>query len=227
MSERDDPCSTRAGTPTPRASPVASVDRHELVGADATVRRGAGAPVRAPAAFIMLALRRVQNLRRRRRGRRLGLLVSVLAHWPGTAHPEPQWFADDREQYRRRALGGGRHDMRLWGPRTRGPMVARLPSCRGCNLFYASALVNRRLGLRPNWRIRLRTGLTRRLFVSRTTRNPGSAWPRPSLPTSSSPGSARSSTTGRWAPASEHLRPPRSATRERHAVAPATPVQPL
>jgi hypothetical protein len=42
----------------------------------------------------MVALRRVQSLGIVGVVGGLGLLVSVLAHWTGTTHPEPQWFAD-------------------------------------------------------------------------------------------------------------------------------------
>ena len=82
----------------------------------------------------------------------LGLLVSVLAHWPGTAHPAPQWFAIAASA----AAGilllvgsvvcafGVRELEGRWSPE------ALIP---GVNLFVASALVTRRLGNRRMWRI--------------------------------------------------------------------------
>jgi hypothetical protein len=82
----------------------------------------------------------------------LGLLVSVLAHWPGTAHPAPMWFALAASSV---AVAlflvgsvvcafGVKELEGHWSP------VAFLP---GANLFVASALVTHRLGRRQVWRI--------------------------------------------------------------------------
>jgi hypothetical protein len=82
----------------------------------------------------------------------LGLLVSVLAHWPGTAHPAPMWFAVAASSVAVALLlvgsvvcaFGVRELEGHWSP------VAFLP---GANLFVASALVTHRLGRRQVWRI--------------------------------------------------------------------------
>jgi hypothetical protein len=80
------------------------------------------------------------------------LLVSALAHWPGTAHPAPEWFAVVASIAAAALLATGTTVCAFgvkelegrWSP------AAFLP---GMNLFVASALVNRRLGIRPTWRI--------------------------------------------------------------------------
>jgi hypothetical protein len=114
-----------------------------------------GEPVAArptPPLSLMLALRRVQNLGIVGVVGGLGLLVSVLAHWPGSSHPEPQWFADVASNIAVALLAVGATTC-AFGVRElegRWSLAAVVP---GLNLFYASALVNRRLGLRPNWRI--------------------------------------------------------------------------
>ncbi|MFY9782979.1 MAG: DUF2510 domain-containing protein [Acidimicrobiales bacterium] len=82
----------------------------------------------------------------------LGLLVSVLAHWPGTAHPAPLWFALAASNVAVALLAVGsvvcafgvRELEGRWSP------VAFLP---GVNLFVASALATRRLGRTKMWRI--------------------------------------------------------------------------
>jgi hypothetical protein len=82
----------------------------------------------------------------------LGLLVSVLAHWPGTAHPAPMWFAVAASSAAVALLlvgsvvcaFGVRELEGHWSP------VAFLP---GANLFVASALVTHRLGRHQVWRI--------------------------------------------------------------------------
>ena len=110
------------------------------------------APRSPPPLSLMLALRRVQSLGIVGVVGGLGLLVSVLAHWPGTTHPEPQWFADVASNVAVALLAVGVSTC-AFGVRElegRWTLAALVP---GLNLFYASALVNRRLGLRPNWRI--------------------------------------------------------------------------
>jgi hypothetical protein len=82
----------------------------------------------------------------------LGLLVSVLAHWPGTSHPTPEWFAV--------AATGAASVLLIVGSvvcafgvkelEGRWSLEAFIP---GVNLFVASALVTRRLGIRRMWRI--------------------------------------------------------------------------
>jgi hypothetical protein len=82
----------------------------------------------------------------------LGLLVSVLAHWPGTAHPAPEWFALVASNAAVALLAVGTTVCAFGVKELEGrwSLAAFLP---GMNLFVASALVNRRLGMRPTWRI--------------------------------------------------------------------------
>jgi hypothetical protein len=101
---------------------------------------------------LVLALRRVQSVGVLGVVGGLGLLVSVLAHWPGTSHPEPAWFAvaASNVAIALLALGttacafGVRELEGRWSP------AAFVP---GFNLFIASALVNRQLGIRPGTRV--------------------------------------------------------------------------
>jgi hypothetical protein len=82
----------------------------------------------------------------------LALLVSVLAHWPGTAHPAPEWFAIVASNVAVAFLAVG-STVCAFGVKElegRWSFAAFVP---GVNLFAASALVNRRLGMRPTWRI--------------------------------------------------------------------------
>jgi hypothetical protein len=82
----------------------------------------------------------------------LGLLVGVLTHWPGTAHPAPMWFAVTASGVAVGLLAVGSVVCAFgvkeleghWSP------VAFLP---GANLFVASALVTHRLGRQQVWRI--------------------------------------------------------------------------
>jgi hypothetical protein len=82
----------------------------------------------------------------------LGLLVSALAHWPGTSHPTPMWFALVASNVAVALLlvgsvvcaFGVRELEGHWSP------VAFLP---GANLFVASAMVTQRLGRSKVWRI--------------------------------------------------------------------------
>jgi hypothetical protein len=111
------------------------------------------APSRLAASFdLVLALRRVLTLGIVGVLGGLGLLVSVLSHWPGTAHPAPEWFSVGATS----AAGlllivgsvvcafGVKELEGHWSPK------ALIP---GVNLFVASALVTRRLGSRRIWRI--------------------------------------------------------------------------
>jgi Protein of unknown function (DUF2510) len=82
----------------------------------------------------------------------LGLLVSVLTHWPGSSHPAPWWFAITASNVAVALLlvgtvvcaFGVKELEGHWSP------VAFLP---GANLFVASALVTQRLGRTKLWRI--------------------------------------------------------------------------
>jgi hypothetical protein len=78
--------------------------------------------------------------------------VSVLAHWPGTAHPAPEWFAVLASSVAVAFLAIGATVCAFGVKELEGrwSFAALVP---GVNLFVASALVNRRLGLRPTWRI--------------------------------------------------------------------------
>jgi hypothetical protein len=83
----------------------------------------------------------------------LGLVVSVFAHWPGTAHPTPLWFAMT-------ALDTGLGLLVIgsacygWAARLlqgHWSIEAVLP---GVNVLLVSALVTQRLGGRsPTWRV--------------------------------------------------------------------------
>ena len=114
-----------------------------------------GEPVSAPLNpphTLILALRRVASVGIVGVLGGLGLLVSALVHWPGTSHPEAQWFAVVASNVAVALLAVGATTC-AFGVRElegRWSLAAFVP---GLNLFYASALVNRRLGLRPNWRI--------------------------------------------------------------------------
>ncbi len=110
------------------------------------------APRTADAITLALALRRVQTIGIVGVLGGLGLLVSVLAHWPGTAHPAPQWFALVASNVAVALLAVGTTVCAFGVKELEGrwSWAAFLP---GMNLFVASALVNRRLGTRPTWRI--------------------------------------------------------------------------
>jgi hypothetical protein len=101
---------------------------------------------------LVTALRRVQNVGIVGIVGGLGLLVSVLAHWPGTAHPAPHWFALVATVAAGALLVLGTAVCAVGVKELEGrwSLAAFLP---GMNLFVASALVNRRLGMRPTWRI--------------------------------------------------------------------------
>lgn len=82
----------------------------------------------------------------------LGLLVGLLAHWPGTAHPVPQWFALVASQLAVALLLVGTvvcafGVKELEGHWTFGAFVP------GVNFFIASALVTQRLGRFRAWRL--------------------------------------------------------------------------
>jgi hypothetical protein len=106
----------------------------------------------ANAFSLVLALRRVQTVGIVGVLGGLGLLVSVLAHWPGTAHPAPEWFAIVASNAAVALLAVGTTVCAFGVKELEGrwSLAAFLP---GMNLFVASALVNRRLGMRPTWRI--------------------------------------------------------------------------
>jgi len=101
---------------------------------------------------LVLALRRVLNVGIVGILGGLGLLVGVLAHWPGTAHPAPEWFVVAATAAAAGLLALGSTVCAIGVRELEGhwSLGAFLP---GMNLFVASALVNRRLGLRPTWRI--------------------------------------------------------------------------
>jgi peptidoglycan/LPS O-acetylase OafA/YrhL len=109
-------------------------------------------PRTTTALSLVLALRRVQNVGIVGILGGLGLLISVLAHWPGTAHPAPEWFAIVATIAAAILLALGTAVCAFGVKELEGhwSFAAFLP---GMNLFVASALVNRRLGMRPTWRI--------------------------------------------------------------------------
>lgn len=75
----------------------------------------------------------------------LGLLVSVLAHWPGTAHPTPEWFAlvASSTAVAMLALGSVAFAFGAKELRGRWSIDALIP---GVNFLLVSALVAQRLG---------------------------------------------------------------------------------
>jgi hypothetical protein len=75
----------------------------------------------------------------------LGLLVSVLAHWPGTAHPTPYWFAlaASSAAVAMLALGSVVCAFGVRELRGRWSIDALIP---GVNFLLVSALVAQRLG---------------------------------------------------------------------------------
>lgn len=82
----------------------------------------------------------------------IGLLVSVLAHWPGTAHPAPRWFALAASDAAVALIAVGSVVCAFGVKELRGrwSLEAFVP---GVNLFIASVLVRRRLGQSRTWRI--------------------------------------------------------------------------
>lgn len=82
----------------------------------------------------------------------LGLLVGVLAHWPGTAHPAPEWFDVVALDLAVAALVVGSVVCAYGVRELQGhwTLEAFLP---GLNLFVASSLVTRRLGRARSWRV--------------------------------------------------------------------------
>lgn len=75
----------------------------------------------------------------------LGLLVSVLAHWPGTADPTPEWFAlvASNTAVALLALGSGVCAVGVRELRGHWSIDAFIP---GVNFLVVSALVAQRLG---------------------------------------------------------------------------------
>jgi hypothetical protein len=110
------------------------------------------APRFAPSLTLVLALRRVLTTGIVGVLGGLGLLVSVLAHWPGTAHPTPEWFAVAATGVASLLLLVGSVVCAFGVKELEGrwSLEAAIP---GVNLFVASALVTRRLGSRRMWRI--------------------------------------------------------------------------
>jgi hypothetical protein len=82
----------------------------------------------------------------------LALLVSVLAHWTGTAHPAPRWFLLIALDVAVALLiiGSVVCAFAVKELKGRWSLEAFLP---GVNLFFASALVARRLGRNQSWRV--------------------------------------------------------------------------
>lgn len=78
----------------------------------------------------------------------LGLLVSVLAHWPGTAHPTPRWFAVSANGVALALLVIGSATYALAAKELRGrwTLDALVP---GLNYLAVGVLAARRLG-RPS-----------------------------------------------------------------------------
>lgn len=113
---------------------------------------GAVAPRFAPSLPLVLALRRIHTTGIIGVLGGLGLLVSVLAHWPGTAHPAPEWFAVGATGIASLLLIVGSVVCAFGVKELEGrwSLEALIP---GLNLFVASALVTRRLGSRRMWRI--------------------------------------------------------------------------
>lgn len=110
------------------------------------------APRFAPSLTLVLALRRVLTTGIVGVLGGLGLLVSVLAHWPGTAHPTSEWFAVVATGVAGLLLIVGSVVCAFGVKELEGrwSLEAVIP---GINLFVASALVTRRLGSRRIWRI--------------------------------------------------------------------------
>jgi hypothetical protein len=120
------------------------------------VTRPFGAPGAATTVANSLAL--LQALRRVRVVGIVGvlggltLLVSVLAHWPGTAHPAPRWFAVSASNVALALLIVGTVVCAFGVKELRGrwTLEAFVP---GVNLFVASVVVTRRLGRTRVWRV--------------------------------------------------------------------------
>ncbi len=112
----------------------------------------AAAPRFAASVDLVLALRRVLSIGIVGVLGGLGLLVSILTHWPGTAHPAPQWFAISATGLAGALLIVGSVVCAFGVKELEGrwSLSALIP---GLNLFVASALVTRRLGGRRFWRI--------------------------------------------------------------------------
>jgi len=110
------------------------------------------APRFATSLPLVLALRRVLSIGIVGVLGGLGLLVSVLAHWPGTAHPTPEWFAVVATGVASLFLVVGSVVCAFGVKELEGrwSLEAVIP---GVNLFVASVLVTRRLGSRRMWRI--------------------------------------------------------------------------
>jgi len=82
----------------------------------------------------------------------LGLLVSALAHWSGTANPAPRWFLLSALDLAVALLVVGSVVCAFGVKELKGrwSLEAFVP---GANLFFASALVAKRLGRNQTWRV--------------------------------------------------------------------------
>jgi Protein of unknown function (DUF2510) len=138
------------------------------------VTRPYGEPVEAPRLDdnfeLLLALRRVFGAGIIGVVGGFGFLVGVLAHWPGTAHPEPRWFALTASNAAVALLlvGSVICAFAVRELRGRWTLDAFLP---GLNLFVASVLVAQRLGQRRSWRVLTEIGLLA-LFAASSRADP-------------------------------------------------------
>jgi len=82
----------------------------------------------------------------------LGLLVGALAHWTGTAQPAPRWFLLGALDVAVALLAVGSVVCAFGVKELKGrwSLEALVP---GVNLFFASALVAKRLGRNQSWRV--------------------------------------------------------------------------
>jgi hypothetical protein len=82
----------------------------------------------------------------------LGLLVGVLAHWSGTANPAPRWFVLSALDLAVALMIVGSVICAFGVKELKGrwSLEAFVP---GVNLFFASALVAKRLGRNQFWRV--------------------------------------------------------------------------
>jgi hypothetical protein len=101
----------------------------------------------------------------------LGLVVSVLAHWPGTAHPTPLWFAMAALDtgIGLLAIGSACYAVAARTLQGRWTLEALVP---GVNVVIVSALVTQRLGGRsPLWRVASETILVA-IYVTQSHADP-------------------------------------------------------
>ncbi|MGC1419808.1 MAG: DUF2510 domain-containing protein [Acidimicrobiales bacterium] len=101
----------------------------------------------------------------------LGLVVNVLAHWPGTAHPAPLWFTTAALNLGIGLLMVGSLCFSLAARELEGhwSIEAIVP---GVNVLVVGAQVTRRLaGRSPRWRV-LTSLLLLALYISQSHANP-------------------------------------------------------